>query len=130
MMAPNLKCPGSYQIEIIPRQDVLSYKVSGYIRTEDDFRQFIREVTVIIKQSGHRKVLSDARNLKGIRPGVIGAIRVVNEAFSTDLWGKRIAVIERVENIGNMKHREIVALNRGYTLKYFIDPAEAEAWLK
>ena len=118
-----------YQIEVLPRMDILNYKVSGYIKTEDDFRQFIREVTVIIKQSGHRKVLSDARNLKGIRPGVIGAIRVVEEDFSQELWGKKIAVIEREENIGNMKHREIVALNRGYTLKYFTDPAEAEAWL-
>lgn len=119
-----------YHIEIIPRQDILSYKVSGYIRTEDDFHQFIREVNVIIKQSCHTKILSDARNLEGIRPGATGAIKVVEEGFSPELKGYRIAVIEREENIGNMKHREIVASNRGFTLKYFTSSEEAEAWLK
>ena len=118
-----------YQIEVLPRMDILNYKVSGYIKTEDDFRQFIRDVNVIIIQSGHKKILADCRSLEGFRPGVLGAIQVVEEAFSPEVRGKRIAIIEREENIGNMKHREIVALNRGYTLKYFTDPAEAEAWL-
>ena len=122
--------PKPYQIEIIPRTDILNYTVSGYVNTEDDFHQFIRDVNVIILQSGHIKVLADCRNLEGFRPGALGAIKVVERDFLPEVRGRRIAVIEREENIGNMIHREIVASNRGYILKYFTNSEEAEAWLK
>ena len=56
-----------YRSEIVSRQDILNYKVSGYIETEDDFRQFIREANEIIKRSGHLKVLADCKNLEGYR---------------------------------------------------------------
>ena len=118
-----------YQIEVLPRMDILNYKASGYIKTEEEFLQFIHDVYVIINQSGHKKVLADCRSLEGIRPGSLRAIKDVEEAFSPQAIGVRVAVIEREENIVTMKHREYVAYNRGYTLKYFIDPAEAEAWL-
>lgn len=130
MMQLKMKNPESYQIEILPRQDILSYKVTGYVRTEHDFHQFIHDVNEIIKQSIQKKVLADIRNLEGFRPDIFGAIRVVEEGFSRELWGRRIAIIEREENIGNMKQRETVAWNRGYSLKYFTSAKEAEAWLQ
>ena len=118
-----------YHIEILHRMDILNYKVAGFIKTEYEFFQYIRDVNEIIKQSDNNKVLADCKKLEGFRPGVVGAIRVVDEAFSPEMRCKKIAVIEREENYENLKHREIVAYNRGYTLKYFTDRPDAEAWL-
>jgi hypothetical protein len=119
-----------YQIEVLHRTDILHYRVAGIIKTEYEFFQYIRDVNVIIKHSDNKKVLADCKNLEGFRPGVVGAIRVVDEAFSPVMRCKKIAVIEREENHDNLKHREIVAYNRGYTLEYFTDHQSAEAWLE
>jgi len=69
------------------------------------------------------------RDLAGVRPGVMGAIAMV-ENFPPELARVKTAAIAREEHRETMRHRENAAINRGFNVKYFTDIEEARAWLQ
>lgn len=120
-----------YRIESVVLEDTgtLMYQLTGKISSEDEFHQMMREITDIISASDCQRVLCDASGLEGIRPNINEAINVVENDFLETMRRLRIAVLERPENMRSTRYRETVAVNRGFTLKYFFDRAEAETWL-
>jgi len=118
-----------YQIRYTLEGGILWLKTTGTLRTEADFHRFAQDAIAIILQSGAKKVLSDVRDLAGPRPGVLGAVTLV-ESFPPALLRVKMAAVERIENRETMRHRENAAVNRGFTVKYFTDPEQALTWLQ
>jgi hypothetical protein len=109
----------SYRIDFAVSGRTMRAKVCGRSRQADVIAQDIAEQA---RRAAVREVLIDVRGMVD-RLGALGALVV------TGCAGRRVAVVDSLENERYHPFPENEAKRRGYKLRYFCDPALALIWL-
>ena len=101
-------------------------------RTRESIVSIAEEIIDRCAQNGVDTVLVDVRELRG-RLSVFDSLTVVRDDFAKlNPLGvlKRAGILDRLENRFRLRFFESVARRRGYNLRTFVDPEQANLWLR
>jgi hypothetical protein len=114
----------------------INYRISGDFLTVElegsypleKFRDISALIDTIIDSNNINKILVDLRNFKG-RFGVFDGLNHI-EKFREESRFLKFAILDLPENKQPNDFFENASYNRGFTLLFFYDEAEARKWLQ
>jgi len=121
----------SYELTIEKKANVLWVTATG-TRSLETVLAMSRDIVAACVENEISKVLVDVRALKG-RLSTMEAYEIPDKHFPT-IRDRSVITQSAIIDLKEFEHRyrffEDVAVNRGFTLRVFSDPAEAVEWLK
>lgn len=88
------------------------------------------EVTDLCKEQGHTSMVIDERNREYQMDELLDQYKLANYFKTLGVSHVRVAIICKPQYIEKVHFVETTANNRGVNLKYFVDLASAERWVK
>ena len=120
----------SFELDITNEQDYLIVQAKGD-RSRKDVTALTQKVLDLCAEHQKERVLVDVSGLAG-RLKIFESFQIVVDEFpALRKLGilKRIAIMDRDENLQRINFFETVARNRGFNVRAFATRDEATAWL-
>jgi hypothetical protein len=117
-----------YRIEHAFAGDKLEVVLSGSVAA-DTLAALAGEIVALTRKQPTARLLVDVRGLED-RIGPVQTLRLIEDYPQDDASRtRRVAVLERPEQVAAHYFHETAARNRGRLLRHFTDAAEAARWL-
>lgn len=120
----------SYKLATEKKEGYLQATASG-TRSFETVLTFIKDLVAVCAKEEAKKALVDIRTFKG-KIDTLEAF-MIPEQYLPELEIRKVlarcAIIDLEENKDRVQFFENVAVNRGFSLRFFTDPDEAVQWL-
>jgi len=121
----------SYELATQKNDGYLQVTASG-TRSFETVLALTRDILSACSQEEMKKALVDLRGLRG-QLDTLEAFMIPDQYFPELQYRKvllRCAIVDLEEYQDRVRFFENVAVNRGFSIRFFMDPEEAVKWLK
>lgn len=115
-----------YRIEQTQTDEILRIRLFG-VSNESNANSIAQDILAIVDNNDATRLLVDVRNLKGRLSPTDTYWHV--QKYPRYTAHVRVAVVDVEQNRAFDALHETMSNNRGFNMRYFYDPTEAEQWL-